>query len=753
MSRPTGPLADHLSAQALLEDRDNGSEYSDDTETHCSAWEQCLKWCRQELPQHGSFLHWFESLHPTKMFTRFLVSCMPYIIRISPSAVRQTAYRASCQGVLRSIDRLDAKLPGGSRGWSRRWLSRPRKGVMPKGWGCKFLGPEDTITATAAVAAAAGMAMLKCSTLFGMPFIYFVFFVASIFCLWDLRYVIVRPNSCHLLPHIDMMSPALWCGWRRLPPVWGILTVEIVCGSVFIAQRLARDAGHRDARMMEARVECLEHSLEPLFRNISSCMRMVRCAQALSFGLRLSIPMPPISRMEARFEGAGDLGSSTGPAVRELRTSLADVLQGAIEQTTYAIYVAAACRWPYGNQYTDVWDAGDTERKCYTEPQMLAQLSKLEIQLPKILRDYVFMVAVSLDRAPTCWEMGVRFESERDSILESLEHLGQLFRAAAERLVVVMGADYCGFPIRDITSPSNNVTAVGSTLYGLRLGIEEVLVRLFLCQSKLHMAMNISSGNAGYDWQPLLQEFTLAQSALTDARLDAMWTNMQRTIEILAQANTDGLGPTGVQSSDMETPPVSGPGEHVDAGVMQTASVGPRTCGPDIYEGGKADDNLEGRINPAVDRNITDILVAVAAPDRAEQMVHESTCSTPTLNPSDDSCAQLMGELSWVLQARPQPETCVKTLPDSVEVDPVMIEHDAMMVEHQDVIEDGLASCPSPKVSLGNQGKNLLVSALREQLSVAANEEIFTFGADEFDGSDLHQSEDGSGGAKLPSSP
>lgn len=55
------------------------------------------------------------------------VLLIKFLAPFTPRAARRAGYRIGSHDVLRSLDHLDAEMPGGERGWSRRWESRWRK--------------------------------------------------------------------------------------------------------------------------------------------------------------------------------------------------------------------------------------------------------------------------------------------------------------------------------------------------------------------------------------------------------------------------------------------------------------------------------------------------------------------------------------------------------------------------------------------------------------------------------------------------
>lgn len=58
-----------------------------------------------------------------------------FVLPFTPRAARRAGYGGASQDIFRALDRLDAGLPGGARGWSERWFNRPRgcRDACPRG--------------------------------------------------------------------------------------------------------------------------------------------------------------------------------------------------------------------------------------------------------------------------------------------------------------------------------------------------------------------------------------------------------------------------------------------------------------------------------------------------------------------------------------------------------------------------------------------------------------------------------------------
>lgn len=200
---------------------------------------------------------------------------------------------------------------------------------------------------------------------------------------------------------------------------------------------MAREDGQKEAALLHARLVVLEHSLGPFFRGIQACTRMVRCSQALSFGLRLSVPMPPVARMEGRLSATG---SNSGPgradmALRDLRTVLADVLEGAVVQVKSfeSKQRCAVETRALGNAF-DLLQSEDFDSANSQSPQLLAGIVRTEGQVAAHLRRFVVHVAAKIEQTlaePDVW--GLWWNSSMEGVSEAVRDIATYFEAAVTR--------------------------------------------------------------------------------------------------------------------------------------------------------------------------------------------------------------------------------------------------------------------------------------------------------------------------------
>lgn len=243
--------------------------------------------------------------------------------------------------------------------------------------------------------------------------------------------------------------PVLWCTWRRSSPTWTVLLLELACGSTWVANYVAHDDGHREAKILEDRLIALKHSLFPFFRSVKSCMRMVKCSQALSFGLHLSVPMPPIARMEGRLNSkTGNHGPMrSAVALRELRAVLADVLDGAVERSnvfgSMQSCIATGAGDGNASEGADLEGQGPESESSHSPRILLAAMSNAEKQVSENLRCFVAELADRVDKAltqPEKW--GIWWESQLLGVSEEVRGMVEFFEAASQR----RGNTYGAFP-------------------------------------------------------------------------------------------------------------------------------------------------------------------------------------------------------------------------------------------------------------------------------------------------------------------
>lgn len=207
--------------------------------------------------------------------------------------------------------------------------------------------------------------------------------------------------------------------------------MEVAFGSTGAAYYLAREDGLEEAKQLEANLTALERSLGPFFRGVQACMRMVRCSQTLSFGLRLSVPMPPVARMEGRLSGSGPVREEV--ALRELRSVIMDVLQGGTELINTFQSETTAVDGDTRDLAEGGVQASDSTGNCQTA-QLLGDLARAEKQLIDDFRRFLAKAATRIDggmKEPGVW--GLWWESQVADVSEAVMDLVTYFEAGAQR--------------------------------------------------------------------------------------------------------------------------------------------------------------------------------------------------------------------------------------------------------------------------------------------------------------------------------
>lgn len=200
---------------------------------------------------------------------------------------------------------------------------------------------------------------------------------------------------------------------------------------------MAREDGRKEAALLQARLVVLEHSLGPFFRGIQACTRMVRCSQALSFGLRLSVPMPPVARMEGRLSATGsDIGPGRAEmALRDLRAVLADVLEGAVVQVKSFESKQRCPVETLGNAFgLSQSEDQAPESENVQNPQLLAGIVRTEGQVAAHLRRFVVHIAAAIEQTlaePDVW--GMWWNSSMEDVSETVRDIATYFEAAVLR--------------------------------------------------------------------------------------------------------------------------------------------------------------------------------------------------------------------------------------------------------------------------------------------------------------------------------
>lgn len=166
---------------------------------------------------------------------------------------------------------------------------------------------------------------------------------------------------------------------------------------------------------------------------------------------------------------------------------------------------------------------------------------------------------------------------------------------------------------------------------------------------------------------------------------------------------------------------------HLEAGVGWVSLAAPKEEGPRVFEGGSGDEEAMEKLRTKPDTGVTDVLVGMPSPGRTRTEGEPGVASIklPALV-NERSRAQLVGELDSVLRARPLPLTCEKHLP--LESQHSLLGEDSSdLVEEQNVEQPMRLSTPPSTLPVAEgAGSQNLMCELRKQLSMAANEEIFT---------------------------
>ncbi|CAM9515573.1 unnamed protein product [Ectocarpus sp. 12 AP-2014] len=626
------------------------------------------RWWHEQQPIVTRFVHDYGAV-----LVRFLT---PF----TPRAARRAGYCCGCRALLRSLDRIDLELPGGEGGWSSRWRSRrcdcgDRRTALTEG-----------ISSVCAAVGGAGVAAV-----------------------------------------IIMVAAAVsWCSWRRSSPSWLLLLGEVAIGSAGVAHYLARDDGHAEAKVLEAHLVALERSLSPFFHGVHACMRMVKCSQTLSFGLQLSVPMPPVARMEGRLPatGSGGLPGRAEVALRDLRSVVMDVLEGGMEQVN-VLQLKERC----GDTDSFLESGGQASDSGGRQSmQSLADLAGTERRLVVDLRRFLAIVAARVEGVmvePETW--GFWWDSQLVDVSEALAEVARYFEAASGKLETAIGCGGLPFSPSGSTSASGEMTAAAEAISSLRLHYEEIVVRLYSCQSNASSLLRGPSKSAADAWEALRQG--LAEARLSTGPLNCdqnLWQKAEDLVETMAKEvdETGAALESGKSPSSVNNNP--DPSRHLEAGTGWVSLASPKEEGPRVFEGGGGDHPNKDDASSTPDTGITDVHVGVPSPVRSRYERQEGAASRPTPEETvgEDSRELLVSELDSVLRARPLPPTCEKRLP-LVSQQSIDSEDGSDTPEEQST-ERPLGVATPPTGSALPIGSQNLMSELRAQLSGAMNEEFFS---------------------------
>lgn len=183
---------------------------------------------------------------------------------------------------------------------------------------------------------------------------------------------------------------------------------------------------------------------------------------------------------------------------------------------------------------------------------------------------------------------------------------------------------------------------------------------------------------------------------------------------------------------------IAGSSRHLESGVEWVSLTTPPGQDPSVFEGGNVQEGSEETVEPPPpEPSVTDVLVGVSSPERSNVKDGKEHCRVAEVDCeellNERSRSQLVGELDSVLRTRSLPPVCEKHLP--VESQKSLENWD----EEEIFLKDGSlddsfsvdkSAPPEPHVvqpsACGKSGNQDLLSELRAQLSMAANEEIFS---------------------------
>lgn len=161
--------------------------------------------------------------------------------------------------------------------------------------------------------------------------------------------------------------------------------------------------------------------------------------------------------------------------------------------------------------------------------------------------------------------------------------------------------------------------------------------------------------------------------------------------------------------------------------------------GPRVFEGGHGDEGSDEKARPPSDIGVTDVLIGVPSPGRSRREGEDTTSRSAMEEMKDErSRSKLVGELDSVLRARPLPPTCEKRLPlesqQSLEdKEDCEMDGEGYVEPPLDLMSPPQSVPPVPEApACASSGSRDLMSELKAQLSMAANEEIFASDRDQW---------------------
>lgn len=176
-----------------------------------------------------------------------------------------------------------------------------------------------------------------------------------------------------------------------------------------------------------------------------------------------------------------------------------------------------------------------------------------------------------------------------------------------------------------------------------------------------------------------------------------------------------------------------------EAGVEWVSLTAPHAEPSTVFEDGNGDEGTRNEVPTLGDAGVTNVLIGVASPTRHRRERDETDFPPSGIGEVDAvrSRSELLGELGLVLRSRRLPPTREKHLP--LESQQHVQDENSKKATDMDIAEPSIFASPLDREPLGPPepvfetpgGANLL-SELRAQLSMAANEEIFSMDRDQW---------------------
>jgi hypothetical protein len=218
-----------------------------------------------------------------------------------------------------------------------------------------------------------------------------------------------------------------------------LAAIAVTCGTAIFFQMLILGL---KKRKMKSAVDKLSLAVLQFDDRLLSSFRLISASQALSMGLQLSVPMPPVSRLES-FRGNCLL------SLPSLRIAIANAILVLCRHTEYAVYVLRAAGYWYehdvnvenisSRDFGGIWSTAGSVPKLERMKQIHLAHRILTKRALYVLGRAATMPSHRMRLLP--W---VDLEPSSAAVLQVIDHLMHLYKSAQPHLDLLINSSPLG---------------------------------------------------------------------------------------------------------------------------------------------------------------------------------------------------------------------------------------------------------------------------------------------------------------------